>query len=281
MRRSGRAMRGRPNHLKGAVPMNSRGYTLCMLLTATSVALPLTAFAACDVRSGPNTAALVELYTSEGCSSCPPADRQLSRLRQALDASAEVVPLALHVGYWDYIGWKDAYAQDRFGERQSWLVRANQQKTVYTPQFFVGGTELRAWRGGLRDKVRQLNARPAAADLRVRASIAPNGALAPPTAAAPPPPPPEPAVLYLALTESGLASKVTRGENSGVTLAHDHVVRVWIGPVRLSQGAARLQRDIALPADWNRARLELVAFVQDERSGGVLQALSAIQCAGS
>ncbi|MGP1679629.1 MAG: DUF1223 domain-containing protein [Burkholderiales bacterium] len=260
--------------------MNSRGITLCMLLTASSAALPLTAFASCDARSGPNTAALVELYTSEGCSSCPPADQQLRRLRQALDASAEVVPLALHVGYWDYIGWKDPYAQDRFGERQSWLVRANQQQTVYTPQFFVGGTELRAWRSGLRDRVRQLNARPAAAAIRVRANIKPNGALAlqaEATARAGA----EPAALYLTLAESGLASKVTRGENGGVTLAHDHVVRAWIGPVRLTKGSARVQRDIALPAAWNRARLELVAFVQDERTGGVLQAVSANQCAGS
>ena len=260
--------------------MNSRGFTVCMLLAASSAALPLTAFAACDARSGPNTAALVELYTSEGCSSCPPADMQLSRLRQALDPSAEVVPLALHVGYWDYIGWKDPYAQNGFGERQSWLVRANQQKTVYTPQFFVGGTELRAWRGGLRDKVRQLNARPAAADIRVRAGIAPNGALAL-RAEATTRAGAEAAALYLALAESGLVSKVTRGENSGVTLAHDHVVRVWIGPVHLSEGAARVQRDISLPAAWNRARLELVAFVQDERSGGVVQAVSAQQCAGS
>src|SRR3990170_499529 len=148
--------------------MNSRGFTLCVLVTASSAALPPTAFAACDARSGPNTAALVELYTSEGCSSCPPADRQLSRLRQALDPAAEVVPLALHVGYWDYIGWKDPYAQAAFGERPSWLVRANRQQTVYTPQFFVGGAELRAWRGGLKDKVRQVNARPAEAAIHLR-----------------------------------------------------------------------------------------------------------------
>jgi len=229
--------------------MNSRGFALCMLVAASSAAVPVTAFAACDARSGPKTAALVELYTSEGCSSCPPADRQLSRLRQALDPAAEVVPLALHVGYWDYIGWKDPYAKTSFGERQSRLVRANQRKTVYTPQFFVSGTELRAWQGALRDRVRQLNALPAA--------------------------------LYVALAESGLVSKVTRGENSGVTLAHDHVVREWIGPVCLTGGAARVQRDIALPAAWSRARLEVIAFVQDERSGNVLQALSAQQCAGS
>lgn len=151
---------------------------------------------------------------------------------------------------------------------------------VYTPQFFVGGAELRSWRGALQDKVRQLNMLPAAAAIRVQAGLTANGALAlraEATAGAEG----DPAALYLALAESGLVSKVTRGENSGVTLAHDHVVREWIGPIRLSAGTARVQREIALPAAWNRGRLELVAFVQDERSGSVLQALGAQHCAGS
>ena len=260
--------------------MNSRSFAIYTIIAAASAALPVTGFAACDARSGPKTTALVELYTSEGCSSCPPAEKQLRSLRQALDPAAEVVPLALHVGYWDYIGWKDPYAQAAFGARQSWLVRSNQRKTVYTPQVFVSGTELRSWQSALRDRVRQLNALPAAAAIRVSASNAPDGALAldaEATARAGA----GPAALYLALAESGLVSKVTRGENSGVTLAHDHVVREWIGPIRLTGGTARVQRDIALPATWSRARLEVVAFVQDERSGEVLQAVSAHQCAGS
>jgi hypothetical protein len=258
--------------------MNSRRFRVCTLVVASLVALPATGFTACEARSGPKIAALVELYTSEGCSSCPPADRQLSRLRQVLDPAAEVVPLALHVGYWDYIGWKDPYAQGAFGERQSWLVRANQQKIVYTPQFFVGGAELRSGQSGLREQVRKLNALPAAAAIRVQANLTASGALAlsaeAHTGA-------DPAALYLALTERGLVSKVTRGENSGVTLAHDHVVREWIGPIRFAGGTARVQRDIALPPDWNRAQLDVVTFVQDERSGSVLQALSAQHCAGS
>ncbi len=153
--------------------MNSHGLAICLVAAASAAAMPLAAIAACDAQSGPNTAALVELYTSEGCSSCPPAEQQLHRLRQALDPAAEVVPLGLHVGYWDYIGWKDPYAQAAFGERQNWLVHANRQQTVYTPQFFIGGAELRSWRGALRDKVRQLNALPAAAAIHVRAGIAP------------------------------------------------------------------------------------------------------------
>jgi len=114
----------------------------------------------------------------------------------------------------------------------------------------------------------------------VRASIAPGGALvlnAEATARAGV----GPAALYLALTESGLVSNVTRGENSGATLAHDHVVREWIGPVHLTGRAAQVRRNIPLPDAWIRARLDVVAFVQDERTGNVLQAVSARQCMGS
>ena len=260
--------------------MKTPGFAACALAAASSAVLPSMGFAACDARSGPATAALIELYTSEGCSSCPPADRQLSRLRQTLDPASEAVPLALHVGYWDYIGWKDPYAQSAFGDRQSRLVRSNQGRTVYTPQFFVSGAEMRSWQVGLRDRVRKLNSLPAAAAIRVQANIAANGALAL-NAEATVRAVAEPAALYLAIAESGLVSNVTRGENGGVTLAHDHVVREWIGPVPLTGGAVRLQRDIALPAAWSRERLEVVAFVQHERTGSVLQALSARQCAGS
>jgi hypothetical protein len=260
--------------------MSSLSFAVRAIAIALSGSMSAASFAACDARSGPMKAALVELYTSEGCSSCPPADRQLSRLREVLDPAAEVVPLALHVKYWDYIGWKDPYAQDHFGERQSWLVRANQRRTVYTPQFFVGGAELRSWRGGLRDQVRQLNAVPAAAAIRIRAGEAASGTLAlsaDATARAET----GPAELTLAVAESGLVSKVTRGENGGATLAHDHVVRAWIGPIPLRDGAARVEREIALPTAWNRAKLEVVAFVQDRHSGAVLQALSASGCVGS
>src|SRR5258708_33001025 len=201
--------------------MNSRSFIFCALIAAPAAAEPGTGMAGCDVRSGPKTAALVELYTSEGCSSCPPADQQLSRLRQVLDSAAEAVPLALHVGYWDYIGWKDPYAQTAFAERQGWLVRVNQHRTVYTPQFFVNGSELRSGRDALRDKVRQQNALPAVAVIHVRASIAPNGALAL-NAEATSPAGAEPAALYLAIADSGVGSKGAAGRNNGEARARCH-----------------------------------------------------------
>jgi hypothetical protein len=251
----------------------------CALVAAGLVSLASSSFAACDAKSGPRRAALVELYTSEGCSSCPPADARLSRLGEALDAQADAVPLALHVGYWDYLGWVDPYAQRGFADRQSWLVRANRQRTVYTPQFFVNGTELPLTRTALRDEVRRVNRESAATTIRLQARpVAEGTLLVAAEASAEVSARRDSLALYVALAESGLVSKVARGENAGAMLAHDHVVRRWLGPARLTGDAARLEQDIAIPAAWNRARLELIAFVQDERTGEVLQALRTTQC---
>jgi hypothetical protein len=256
--------------------------SLAVLATAAAAALPVVASAACDARSGPTTTALIELYTSEGCSSCPPADRALKNLRQTLDPAADAVPLALHVGYWDELGWKDPFAQAAFGERQSWLVHLNQHRTVYTPHFFVNGGELRGWQSGLRDQVHALNALPAAADLHLQSRISSAGALSlqidaaiRPTAAVGQ----DSLALYVAVTEDGLQSVVTRGENGGVTLSHDHVVRQWLGPIALRDGSAQTQNEFALPPLWKRSQLTALAFVEDQRTGQVLQAVSTAQCA--
>lgn len=253
------------------------GVVFTTLLTAL---LPASAGAACDARSGQNTAALVELYTSEGCSSCPPADRQLSHLADSLGASAEVVPLALHVGYWDRLGWTDRFAQDRFAQRQDWLVQVNHQRTVYTPQFFVAGSEIPPGEHSLRDRVRDVNARPASAAIRLHAAVSADDVLTL-DAVATAPAGNGATVLYLAVAENGLVTKVMAGENKDATLTHDHVVRAWLGPFRLSEGMVRVRREIRLPVAWQRNRLESVAFVQDERSGSVLQALRAASCPGA
>jgi hypothetical protein len=251
--------------------MTARKLAARAMVAAASTWIASPVLAACEIASGEHTAALVELYTSEGCSSCPPADRQLRRLREALDPGAEAVPLALHVGYWDYIGWKDPFAQPGFAERQEWLVRANGQRTLYTPQFFVGGAELRARHTTLREEVRRVNGTPAEATIVARGHFSGESlALSAQASAAAKD---STLALYIALTESALVSKVARGENAGVTLEHDNVVREWIGPVRLGAHGARVQRDIRLPVAWQRSRLELAAFVQDQRTGRVLQAV--------
>jgi len=246
--------------------------------TCALMVQPITGLAACSASSGPKTAVLVELYTSEGCSSCPPADAQLGHLQQVLDPGADVVPLALHVNYWDYIGWKDPYAQAAFSVRHQWLVQANGHTTVFTPHFFVGGIESREWPADLRAQVRRQSAQPAQAKVElkghlVRPSVMSVKAEAKLDANYPH------AALYLALTESKLTSRVTRGENAGTTLAHDHVVRAWFGPVALRGGSMVIQQDVLLDPSWLASQLTAVAFVQDQDSGRALQAVSALSCA--
>lgn len=231
----------------------------------------------CEVESGLGTAALVELYTSEGCSSCPPADRELSRLHGKAGAEAVVVPLALHVSYWDQIGWKDVFAQKIFDIRQRQLVTKSNGAFVYTPQFFVNGRELRNWRGSLPSAIRQINDKPAQANIKLKwtkkqgnvvlleAEAATRDSLAH-------------SALYLAISESRLVSKVLRGENSGATLMHDATVRAWFGPIDLSNGRARWRQEVSVPNDWNVAQLHAVAFVQGGEDGAVLQAVSSARC---
>lgn len=230
--------------------------------------------AACEVASGPHTAALVELFTSEGCSSCPPADRALGSLPGSLGEA--VVPLALHVGYWDGLGWRDPYAQDAFTQRQQWLANVSGASAVYTPAFFVNGREARL--GSLTDRVRRLNAEPPLAALRLRAAAG-GDTLTLSVLASTKPGVPD-AALYVAVAESGLVSQVRAGENAGATLRHAHVVRQWLGPFSLHASKLEWQRDVPLAAGWKREQLEVAAFVQDLKTGRILQAVSASQCAG-
>jgi hypothetical protein len=138
------------------------------MVLALAAALPmLQARAACLARSGAQTVALVELYTSEGCSSCPPADRWLAGLAERY-TSWQVVPLALHVDYWDYIGWKDPYAKREFSQRQRRLSRLQRAALVYTPQVLLQGADFRRWDGVEFDRaIARINAQLARASLEL------------------------------------------------------------------------------------------------------------------
>jgi hypothetical protein len=245
------------------------------------VAFPAYAGPACEVASGPGTAALVELYTSEGCSSCPPADRQLGelgKLQGKAGNGAAIVPLGLHVGYWDQIGWKDVFAQKAFETRQARLAASARGGFVYTPQFFVNGKELRQWRTGLYGVIREANLTPAQAKITLKWTEAPGNTVQVDAHGTAMEAGGERA-LFVAITESGLVTKVLRGENSNVTLTHDDTVRDWASPVTLANGSARLQRQLVIPPDWKLQNLHAVAFVQDLSTGAVLQAVSTASCA--
>lgn len=249
-------------------------------LVAMALLSPTLGWAACDVQSGAKTAALVELYTSEGCSSCPPADQRLSQFPSRDYSLKHVVPISLHVDYWDNLGWKEPFAQPKFGERQSWLVHANGHKTVFTPHFFVSGKEVRDWRGRLGDELKRVTAERARASIRIHAESAGAGVISV-TGSATAASQPGQLALFVAITENKLSSKVSAGENRGVTLSHDHVVREWIGPIALKNGQVEFTQKVTARPGWNAARLGVAGFVQDLGTGQVLQAVGASQCVPS
>lgn len=238
-----------------------------VIATALAIVMPTVEAASCQATSSKNTVALVELYTSQGCSSCPPADRWLSQLPARIDAS-RAVPIALHVGYWDYIGWKDPFAKREFNDRQSQLAALNRNNTRYTPGVFVQGRETNWAQSGTFDaQMRAINGRPATATIVIE-KVQPQGGkvdvtvraeLVQPAAAKNP-------RMVLALVQNGISTKVTAGENRGETLANDRVARAWSGPLALKQ------QTVSLNVPSTSARdLALVAFVEDDT--GVLQAL--------
>lgn len=123
----------------------------------------------CSAVSGPQTNVLVELYTSEGCSSCPPADQWLTRLKTQGNQFGSIVPMALHVDYWDYIGWKDNFANPAFAKRQRDMAASGHARGVYTPQIVINGQDTRSWLSDARFKneIASINRMPAKAEIRL------------------------------------------------------------------------------------------------------------------
>jgi hypothetical protein len=235
-----------------------------LLLFLALLAPPVQA-APCTAVSGDTRNRLLELYTSEGCSSCPPADRWLS----ALPPDSGVVPLAFHVDYWDRLGWRDPYAQAAFSQRQR--TRNGFLGWVYTPQLMLDGADFRAWHRGLPAAPNtpaplRLTLTLDGGDARIEAHAA--SRFARPEAA-------RGAVVYLALYQNRLRSQVRAGENAGRSLRHDHVVRQLAGPFDPSSARARF----ILQPGWNVADLGVAAFVLDAH-GATLQALARPACAG-
>jgi hypothetical protein len=237
--------------------------------------------AQCSAQSGGHTTALVELYTSEGCDSCPPADRWLSGLGARGYVPGRVVPLSLHVDYWDYIGWKDPYARQQFSSRQRKMTELQRRAFVYTPQVMLQGMEFRGWSSSAFDEaVARINARMAKARLELRidrlgkdrVEMAVGAELLDPAERTD-------AALYLAAYENKLASQVTAGENRGRTLEHDYVVLEWLGPLDFARGV-RLEERRVLPLLPKAVPLNsgVAAFVQNRRNGEVLQALMLPAC---
>jgi hypothetical protein len=248
---------------------------LCALVFASNaVAQPQ-----CSAVSGPQTNALVELYTSEGCSSCPPADQWLSRLKSQSKPIGNIVPIALHVDYWDYIGWKDNFANPEFAKRQREMATLGHARGVYTPQLAINGQDTRSWLSDARFKseIASINRLPAKAEIRLTVnsqtakSVQVTTGIK--TAEA------GPLVYYIALQENNLQSTVNAGENRGELLRHDYVVRQWLGPFKVgADGKINVSHEIQLQPAWKQRDISVVAFVQNSVTGEILQALALGGC---
>jgi hypothetical protein len=223
-------------------PFKSLALTLGAVVPAM-VASHSFAAGSCSVRSTSLITPVVELYTSEGCSSCPPADKWLSRLK----ADPSIVALAFHVDYWDRLGWKDRFGSAAYTQRQAQEQMTSGARFGYTPQVIVDGADRPDWPGiGASIASRD---RPAA---RVDVQLMRDGnhfsATVAPTADAP-----ARLAAYWAVTEQGHVSAVKGGENAGVTLNHDYVVREYrtvpAWSAKASGPATTLQFDVAGAAD--------------------------------
>ena len=257
---------------------------LNLILAASILALAGAAHgakSACSAASAPHTTALVELYTSEGCDSCPAADRWLSSLSARGFKPEQVVPLALHVDYWDYIGWKDPFARGEFAVRQHKLARMRRPAIVYTPQVLLQGQDFRRWgSSAFPEAVARINAKPSRARITLSIDAVMQGSIqARLGAQLSDPADLKKAAVYLAAYENKLASDVRAGENRGKRLEHDFVVREWIGPIGFGEGL-KLEEKRALPLlpSANARHLGVAAFVQNRSTSEVLQALMLPVC---
>lgn len=220
--------------------------------------------------------ALVELFTSEGCSSCPPAEKYAGELvAKAEKEGSRVFVLAFHVDYWDYIGWKDRMASPANTERQRRYQRALGERSIYTPQMIVNGTDgfVGSDRSAGDPRIAAALKKDAACGVEVKVSrAADDGGAAGRTivVAYELSRAPEGSVVNVALVERGITSEVTAGENRGKTLSHDNVVRLF-ETVKVP-GAHKGESRLSLPEGAASDRCSVIVYVQDEKTMAVLGA---------
>lgn len=234
-----------------------------LVLTGLAASSSIALAQSCTVKSGPQLTPVIEVYTSEGCSSCPPADKWVSTLK-----GQNAVVQAFHVGYWDYIGWVDRFASPVFTTRQRQIASVNKLNSIYTPQLVRNGKDYQDYGSAATSK------EPALANLTLtRLSSSAEGdqfeATVTPLDGAP-----ANWTAYWTVTEHGHVSKVNAGENRGETLKHDYVVRQYT-PAGDYKGASKLTfRSIA--ADPAHPR-QINLIVLEPKTLKPLQALS-LQC---
>jgi hypothetical protein len=245
----------------------------------TAIATLLGSFPAIRAADSPRTPVLVELFTSEGCSSCPPADALLMELDRQPIAGVEVIALSEHVDYWNHLGWQDAFSSPLFSARQQQYAARFRMQSVYTPQMVIDGrAEAVGNKSGDIYGLIQYAARTPKASVRVEKAPAqeddgPHGVRVRAFAdSVPQSVKGEQLDLILAIAETGLSSYVARGENEGRFLKHTGVVRSMTRVTELETGkgaySATLMTQIA--KSWNRSKLRAVVFVQSRDTQSVV-----------
>ena len=250
---------------------------LAQLVSALLITTPIVSIAAeCSAKSGAQTVPLLELYTSEGCSSCPPADKLLSGLKTD---SSKLIPLAFHVDYWDYIGWKDRFSKSEYSDRQRKTAAFAGAGFVYTPQFVLNGRDFRGADNSRINSAIDSNQKVASrANLKLDAEVDANGGITLKTnAEAVNPKDITHADVFIALYENKLVSQVKAGENSGSTLKHDYVVRELFGAYQMSN-QNQFSKNFTLKPEWKNKDAGAVIFVQDSGTGEILQSLALKFC---
>ncbi|MCY4275229.1 MAG: DUF1223 domain-containing protein [Gammaproteobacteria bacterium] len=223
------------------------------------------------VSSANTITPVVELYTSEGCSSCPPADRFLAELGAHIGPDFHAVPLAFHVDYWNRLGWPDPYSKKQFTERQRWVAHINRQLSIYTPELVVSGQEAR--NGALiYDRIRKHNETVANVAIqlqverrvpeRLHAEITFDNSSE------------SLAEGYIAIYENGITREIGAGENRGATLYHEFLVRYWSQPSTVDIGQSKIHAVIDIEPDWEFSNLGLAVVATEPKTGRTLQAVN-------
>jgi len=221
---------------------------------------PPAVLADCRVQSSSPRPHLVELYTSSGCNSCPPAERWMSTLRKHPD----LVGLEFHVDYWDTAEWHDPFSDHASMLRQQVIAKRRNKAQIYTPQIWLDGRVWVNWPAGAPPEPAGDEA--PIMELALDASDTVHVAVDVGSAGSKPD-----YRVYAALAETGLSEYVRAGENRGKSLSFDEVVRAFAGPFELPHAEFELKP----PPRAKREHTSVVAFVQDEASGDIVQAVRA------
>jgi hypothetical protein len=227
-------------------------------------------------QAAPPTPIVVELFTSEGCSDCPPADVLLQKLIETSPVGgADIIGLSQHVDYWDRLGWKDRFSSAALTNRQREYAAHFGGDSIYTPQMIVDGrTEfVGSDASAAKRAIDKALARPhATVHLALEGDQPAASAAIAAWATDLAPGSHDRSDLVLVVTEDGLRSDVKRGENQGRVLKHAAVVR-YMATAGVA-GAAPVHATIALSPEWQRNNLKVVAFVQEQQSRAILGAAS-------